>query len=208
MRGRERAPRYSWGSGDECPWDRGSNVLRKALLGLSLMFTGLFIVISLWSYTDRVFWMSRPMSRAQAMFDIRDGVGVVYLYSWTAEGNDLRAATEMFVHVRDEFWYNKHWPHVDALHEILDPGGPFGACILDFCCMSIPMPMEPRMHIRALALPTWLVAVMFSIFPAVAFIRGPLRRRRRRKRGLCISCGYNLTGNESGVCSECGEDVR
>ena len=25
---------------------------------------------------------------------------------------------------------------------------------------------------------------------------------------LCISCGYNLTGNESGVCPECGHDTH
>ncbi len=27
------------------------------------------------------------------------------------------------------------------------------------------------------------------------------KRRLRRKRGLCVKCGYDLTGNESGVCS-------
>jgi hypothetical protein len=26
----------------------------------------------------------------------------------------------------------------------------------------------------------------------------------RRRRGLCPSCGYDLTGNASGVCPECG----
>jgi hypothetical protein len=26
----------------------------------------------------------------------------------------------------------------------------------------------------------------------------------RRKMGLCAHCGYNLTGNVSGVCPECG----
>jgi predicted Zn-ribbon and HTH transcriptional regulator len=33
------------------------------------------------------------------------------------------------------------------------------------------------------------------------------RRRRRRYRlthGLCLTCGYNLTGNVSGRCPECG----
>jgi hypothetical protein len=31
--------------------------------------------------------------------------------------------------------------------------------------------------------------------------------RRRPKPGHCKSCGYNLTGNVSGVCSECGEPI-
>jgi hypothetical protein len=29
----------------------------------------------------------------------------------------------------------------------------------------------------------------------------------RDHKGLCINCGYNLTGNESGVCPECGTGV-
>ena len=51
----------------------------------------------------------------------------------------------------------------------------------------------------------WIPLAMFSAYPSVAFIRGPLRRYRRRKRGLCVRCGYDLTGNVSGACSECGE---
>ncbi|UCE58114.1 MAG: hypothetical protein JSU63_11775 [Phycisphaerales bacterium] len=43
--------------------------------------------------------------------------------------------------------------------------------------------------------------------PTIAFIRGPLRRRRRRRKGLCIVCGYDLTGNVSGKCPECGTEV-
>ena len=52
---------------------------------------------------------------------------------------------------------------------------------------------------------TWTVSTIFAAYPMVAFFRGPLRRWRRRRRGLCIRCGYNLEGNVSGVCSECGE---
>ncbi len=39
---------------------------------------------------------------------------------------------------------------------------------------------------------------------------GPLWRRRRRllrERGLCPVCGYELTGNVSGVCPECGTKI-
>jgi hypothetical protein len=34
-----------------------------------------------------------------------------------------------------------------------------------------------------------------------------LSRRRVRAAGCCSSCGYNLTGNVSGVCPECGTAV-
>ncbi len=30
------------------------------------------------------------------------------------------------------------------------------------------------------------------------------RKARRRRRGLCLRCGYDLTGNVSGRCPECG----
>lgn len=33
---------------------------------------------------------------------------------------------------------------------------------------------------------------------------GPLRRWRRRRKGWCVRCGYDLTGNVTGVCPECG----
>ena len=55
--------------------------------------------------------------------------------------------------------------------------------------------------------PFWLLFIPFATYPAIVFIRGPYRRYRRRKNGLCLKCGYNLTGNVSGVCSECGERI-
>ena len=58
-----------------------------------------------------------------------------------------------------------------------------------------------------LDLPLWTVFVVTATYPTIAFIRGPLRRVRRRRKGLCIACGYDLTGNVTGVCSECGVKV-
>ncbi|UCE61531.1 MAG: hypothetical protein JSU63_07230 [Phycisphaerales bacterium] len=58
------------------------------------------------------------------------------------------------------------------------------------------------------ALPLGIPSLLFAVYTAAAFIRGPLRRRRRRRKGLCESCGYNLTGNESGVCPECARRLE
>jgi len=55
--------------------------------------------------------------------------------------------------------------------------------------------------------PLWLPFLAFSAYPAIAFIRGPYRRYRRHRKGLCLKCGYNLTGNASGVCPECVERI-
>ena len=62
-------------------------------------------------------------------------------------------------------------------------------------------------HIVSYDVSLWAVAVLFGAYPALAFIRGPVRRWRRRKRGLCIHCGYNLTGLTEPRCPECGRRI-
>jgi len=58
-----------------------------------------------------------------------------------------------------------------------------------------------------IAIPFWLLMFIFAAYPTIAFIRGPLRRWRRRRKGLYPSCGYDLTGNESAKCPEGTEEV-
>ena len=56
--------------------------------------------------------------------------------------------------------------------------------------------------------PSMVVIGCLAAYPTLAFIRGPMRRRNRRRRhGLCLKCGYDLTGNTSGVCPECGTAI-
>lgn len=57
-------------------------------------------------------------------------------------------------------------------------------------------------------LPLWLPFSLLTVYPTIAFVRGPLRRWRRRQKGLCLRCGYNLTGNVSGICPECGTKIE
>ena len=66
----------------------------------------------------------------------------------------------------------------------------------------------PKTEQHGVLIPLWIPLLVFATYPTIALIRGPLlRRRRRRKRGLCVKCGYDLTGNVTGVCSECGREV-
>ncbi len=64
---------------------------------------------------------------------------------------------------------------------------------------------RPYCRITVLRIPLWVLLVMFSIYPVVAFIRGPLRRWRRRKHNQCVHCGYNLSGLPEPRCPECGQ---
>lgn len=72
---------------------------------------------------------------------------------------------------------------------------------------SLPDP-PPYMDGWTIGVPLWFVILFLLTYPFIAFIRGPVRRYRRRQRGLCVRCGYNLTGNVSGICPECGTMMR
>ena len=47
----------------------------------------------------------------------------------------------------------------------------------------------------------WYPTALFSLLPVIWMIR---RIRRRRPPGYCQRCGYDLTGNDTGRCPECG----
>jgi hypothetical protein len=55
----------------------------------------------------------------------------------------------------------------------------------------------------------WYVMPLWLPFLPLVFATGLLWRRypRRFREGRCPHCRYNLTGNVSGVCPECGEKV-
>jgi len=55
-------------------------------------------------------------------------------------------------------------------------------------------------HQHLLPLPLWLLVLLTAIPTAWLMVRD----RRRIRPGHCLRCGYDLTGNLSGVCSECG----
>jgi hypothetical protein len=55
---------------------------------------------------------------------------------------------------------------------------------------------------ETLVIPGWFGITLFAAIPTVWFWR-----KRKGKRGGCLNCGYNLTGNVSGVCPECGTPV-
>ncbi len=46
---------------------------------------------------------------------------------------------------------------------------------------------------------------IFMLLPTAAMWLWP--HRHRRTAGQCLGCGYNLTGNTSGVCPECGLSI-
>lgn len=60
---------------------------------------------------------------------------------------------------------------------------------------------------HAVQLPYWMLVVLAAVLPvryALGVWRCGTLRRRRTRRGACQKCSYDLTGNTSGVCPECG----
>jgi hypothetical protein len=60
--------------------------------------------------------------------------------------------------------------------------------------------LRNRFHLR---LPLVTLAIPFVLLAARSLARTG-RQKIRLRRGLCVKCGYNLVGNTSGVCPECG----
>jgi hypothetical protein len=81
--------------------------------------------------------------------------------------------------VKARFWHGIAWPP-QALPR----------CGLDF--FGAPF----------LAIPLWPLIV------AVAAAGTVLSWRRRPRAGHCAACGYDLTGNTSGICPECGVPIE
>ena len=52
-----------------------------------------------------------------------------------------------------------------------------------------------------------LVLVELATIPAVIAFRRQWDREQRAKHNQCLACGYNLAGNVSGTCPECGNKI-
>ena len=64
-----------------------------------------------------------------------------------------------------------------------------------------------RMAVRWIFIPVWMPLVAFAAYPTLAFIGGPVSRRRRRRRNECVRCGYSLKGLAEPKCPECGSEI-
>lgn len=59
---------------------------------------------------------------------------------------------------------------------------------------------------RMLYAPIWMLLLLTLPYPIMNLVRG-YRPYSRHKKGLCRQCGYDLTGNVSGRCPECGTAI-
>ena len=69
-------------------------------------------------------------------------------------------------------------------------------------CVGLVLPhFTPRQQsfLRQYRFPLWAGLIVLTVPTWIGW-----RRTRHRPHGSCRTCGYNLTGNTSGICPECG----
>lgn len=54
--------------------------------------------------------------------------------------------------------------------------------------------------------PHWATGLPAGVLPLI-WLRRKRQQRMRIRCGLCLACGYNLIGNVSGICPECGTAI-
>jgi hypothetical protein len=54
---------------------------------------------------------------------------------------------------------------------------------------------------------TWNIRYFWYLWRLIRWHGAVAQAEKRHSRGHCWRCGYDLTGNVSGVCPECGEDT-
>jgi hypothetical protein len=92
-------------------------------------------------------------------------------------------------------------------NDMIVRGGRYGVNIGGSGQRSYYFSYAGQIYSRGVALPYWIILLLTAILPAL-WLRDHLAGRRRSQTGLCQSCGYNLTGNTSGVCPECGQAIK
>ena len=162
-------------------------MLRKPLTIFSL--TGLLLSVGLW------------------------GIGHVgYLY-W-ALGDDYEALV----------WAGTCRFRVRPPH-VWQPGGVMADAPSTVFCQAIHPPMLMEQHIKQLgsrrlggrltmtggfpgmtthSVPLWIPSVVFLVLGLSCMVPPAYRRRKRKKLGLCVKCGYDLRASKD-RCPECGE---
>lgn len=58
-----------------------------------------------------------------------------------------------------------------------------------------------------LSLSTFVLILLAAFSPILLLFAIDLTQPRKHDQPVCQSCGYNLIGNESGICPECGTEI-
>ncbi len=194
-------------------------MLRKTLTILSLI--GLLLSVGLWgvSYRRTLTFTVWDSDDAWVLGELRDGHAIAFLQSLVLD--HLPDAEE---HHQDEeiegppAYLELNRPTKEVMRNVRvimkDFVGQIGLHIFE----RFPKGFHYRSTGRskdggafvAFGFPIWVVCLgLLTLFVATGHepIRAAHRRRKRKKLGLCVKCGYDLRGS-SRRCPECGEEFE
>ena len=167
---------------------RIAKISRRVLLGLLIAAGGLWGTLGIWSYTSELTWGvtgngPHPNFQPVACQFVR---GRFYA-CWSWASGFVVSRTTFWEYRLGPFLFQRTYSPVRAERRRLADAASLGMLII--------------------RTPFWAPLLGLAIVPANTLFVVPLRRRHRRKRNLCVGCGYNLWGNMSGRCPECGRTI-
>jgi len=172
------------------------------LLGLLLLITSVTLWVRSFQHVDGV----ALFDRAGQLHGIASDRGTILLFTSDIPfGHDKAWSAEPFSVAQsdfrsfDEYLYNKtalklKWAGFkvcSASYALTDANANTGV-----------VTTVATWPYQGLTIPDWLLIAILAV-PTFRSIRGVWVRRRRKARGLCIGCGYDLRG-APGRCPECG----
>ena len=95
--------------------------------------------------------------------------------------------------------YRRWWSKERPTHRFFQVQ-PQNIELLGFC---VHMGGNPGESYQYFAIPSWFLTLFFAAFPLVR-VHSLYRTRKRKKLGLCLTCGYDLRGTPGDRCPECG----
>jgi hypothetical protein len=168
--------RDSFGCGDGMPRRRTRR--RRAATWVGILMSASIAAIWLWSGWRYIVWMT-PGRSAGTAYEVGIGFGVAYATAWRETLGTRRSQLPKRSTVKvEKFWPSPRW--------------------------ESSFNYSSRPAVRGLAsdeirIPLWSPLLLFVISTIAAHYLG-----RRRGSTQCQACAYDLTGNTTGVCPECG----
>jgi hypothetical protein len=80
------------------------------------------------------------------------------------------------------------WDNYDRVHAFVVPSG------------------QAMTRERVVVVPDWFLVLILGTLPVMRILAWR-RQRRRKSKGLCLRCGYDLRGSD-GICPECGSAIE